>query len=303
MKKLFLMLMFISFFLVTGCENETKKPVSDADLSDIETEPNENINDESVLPDLEEDADLEVQDTDFITQDDEESDDDDLSNSEDDISSDAENDILPDDDVLSFYPSSCAEILTYDSNAVDGNYTLYAENDSSKPWNAYCADMNSTPVEYLLLVNTGEGYNYSSYVAGGGSSGTDVTTLYTAIRINPSTFIVTTGDQRFAASSSAVTQGGSTILSMPYATASECIQTSTPEASANVDLTGTPFIVDDTFCSGGNQTNGDAVFSASNQVVNITGGGYCGWTTPCPALYNPYNTNGADLKLSYISNN
>ena len=290
----------------SSSDNEVTDTDSVTEKTDNLTTDNSNINDSENITDSENMPDSEdspdngnIPNTDNSEQNDDQ-------NVEDDVIPDNnqinDNEDTPDiDNVTNHYPASCAEVLTYDSDASDGEYTLYVQNSSEKPWTAYCADMDSTPADYLVLAKTGDGYNFSGYAVGGESSGTDVTTLYTRIKIDPSTFTVTTGDQRFSTSSGQASQGSSTITSMPYGTASDCQQGTTPHGTANIDLTGTPFTVNDTFCTGGYTPNGEAVFSTGNKIVNITGGGYCGWTTPCPTVYNPYNTNGSELELSYSS--
>jgi|GEM_PF-3495538 len=261
-------------------DNEVTDSVSNSEKTDTNVQDSENITDKENVSDAENSTDIEHSDSD---------------NNE-----IPDNEEIPDvDNVINHYTASCAEVLIYNPDAPDGEYTLYAENNPEKPWTAYCADINSTPADYLVLAKTGSGFNFSAYAAGGGSSGTDVITLYNRIRIDPSTFVVTTGDQRFATSSGEASQGDDAITSMPYGTASDCRGDSNTLAIANIDLTGTPFTVNDTFCTDGYQPNGEAVFSTSNIVVNITGGGYCGWTTPCPSVSNPYNTNGSELQLSY----
>lgn len=71
----------------------------------------------------------------------------------------------------------------------------------------------------------------------------------------------------------------------------------------NIDLRGTPFNVTDIFDLGGNGTAGTANFSFNNQVVNLTGGGFCGWISSRPAPFNPFNGAGTfQLNLGYLTN-
>ena len=65
---------------------------------------------------------------------------------------------------------------------------------------------------------------------------------------------------------------------MHYATAMGC-DGDLANGTANIDLQGTPFAVDDTFVTD-DLGIGSATFSASDQVVDLTGGGFCGWTPP-----------------------
>ncbi len=73
----------------------------------------------------------------------------------------------------------------------------------------------------------------------------------------------------------------------------------TASGRANINLLATPFRVADSTCS--NTGLGTAVFSYGDQVVDITGGGNCGWRMPCVAIYNPYNNRGGwVLDLEYV---
>jgi len=88
---------------------------------------------------------------------------------------------------------------------------------------------------------------------------------------------------------------------MPYATAMSC--DSSPSGIANVDLTGLPFKVTDPFQLGGAGPSGSTTFSSGNQVVNLTGGGFCGWNAYQPTPFNPFNANGDfQLNLGYTGN-
>ena len=77
-------------------------------------------------------------------------------------------------------------------------------------------------------------------------------------------------------------QGGNnplSISSVPYAVAWSCDDSAS--SGAAVDLTGTAFaVVADQFVPGGYSGTGSAVYSGDNQIVTITGGGYCGWMGP-----------------------
>ena len=72
-----------------------------------------------------------------------------------------------------------------------------------------------------------------------------------------------------------------------------CNSTAADNGIANINLTGTPFSVDDAFTPVGAESGefGGASFSAGNQVVDISGNGFCGWRTPYPEgtfyVFNP----------------
>jgi len=196
-------------------------------------------------------------------------------------------------------PASCAELVATDTASTDGTFTLYFDGDGSKPWTVYCADMDATPSEYLELVMTGADLNFSQYTAGGSSPGTDVRTNYTRVRIDPATYSVDISDQRFSSSTGSLTHNVDDVISMPYGVAMDCNSAGT--GLANINLQGTPFAVDDTFCQAGFQASGSATFSENDQVVTIDGGGGCGWTSPAPCPHNPYNsTGGSILGLTYV---
>jgi hypothetical protein len=197
-----------------------------------------------------------------------------------------------------FFPVTCAHVRAADPTAADGNYTLHVGGNPARPWTAWCYDMAGTPREFLTLVLTGGDYNFGQYTA---SSGTNVRTNYTRIRLDPATLLVHCGDQTFAASTGTATQGSITIRAMPYAVAADCAAPNSATGLANINLTGTPFRVNDTFCRGGYLAGGAATISADGKTASITGGGYCGWNVPCPGGYEPYNSNvGAVLNLAYV---
>jgi hypothetical protein len=99
---------------------------------------------------------------------------------------------------------------------------------------------------------------------------------------------------------------------MPYGTASDCLTTGSNTGAANIDLRGTLFEVDDTFvvrgflpfgsANGASGANFEA-FHVTSQVVNLTGGGFCGGISPLsPSFLGPLeNSNGSfNLQLKYL---
>jgi hypothetical protein len=196
--------------------------------------------------------------------------------------------------------ASCMDIRDANPTAQDGVYEI---SPNGQRFSVYCYDMSSNPREYLELVQTGLGYNFSQHTSGGAYLGTDVVTAYQKVRLDPETLLVDIGDQTFATSSGSLSHsGGGLITSMPYGVAACCRSSYDDCGIANIDLTDTPFSVSDNFNIGGYNASGSINFKNNRQVVDITGGGYCGWTTPDPYLYNPYNsTGGFRLDLNYIS--
>lgn len=200
-------------------------------------------------------------------------------------------------------PASCADVKAADPSATDGSYQIVV---SRVTLTVYCADMATAPLEYISLAQTGPGENFSQYTAGGASPGSDVATAYTKLRVDPTPvstdplrFAVNIADQRFSSSTGSLQHAGSVaVTSMPYGVAMSCIAPDDAAGIANLDLTGTPFEVVNTFTVGGFASTGST--SASAQVVNLTGGGFCGWNAPAP-LFNPFNTDaGYDLQLQWI---
>ncbi|GAA0321679.1 hypothetical protein NE235_18900 [Actinoallomurus spadix] len=180
--------------------------------------------------------------------------------------------------------NSCQDVHQAIPIARDGTYLLY---NNGNIFTAYCHHMATAPAEYIDLARTGQAVNFSQYTAGGASPGTSVRTAFTKVRVDPKSLTVDIGDLTFATSTGSLRHGGTTVTGMPYAVAMSC--TAQPNGVGNVDLQDTPFRVDNAFAAGGFNASGSAAPSANGQVVNLHGGGYCGWVTPAPALYNPFN--------------
>jgi hypothetical protein len=185
-------------------------------------------------------------------------------------------------------PSSCADIRAALPVAGDGNYVLVTD---SRLVPVYCHDMAGTPREYVTL----NAQNFSQYTAGGASAGTNVRTTFSKVRIDPETLTIDIADLTFATSTGQLRHGGDTVTAMPYGVAMAC--TGGPSGVGRVDLTGTAFVLADTFVIGGYQPAGQAVESADGRVADLTGGGYCGWLNPAPVLYNPYNPSAPTFRL------
>lgn len=79
--------------------------------------------------------------------------------------------------------------------------------------------------------------------------------------------------------------------------AMSCTSPQNANGVGNINLEGTPFQVDSTFAVGGFQATGSATVSPDHQVAALKGGGYCGWITPAPALYNPFNPSPGEYHL------
>ncbi|WPB73768.1 GON domain-containing protein [Archangium violaceum] len=196
-------------------------------------------------------------------------------------------------------PASCQDIKTANPAAADGSYVLFASGDRSKPWTAWCHNMASTPAEYLSLPSTGSSANFSQYTAGyNNSGGTNVRTLFTRVRIDPSTLRVSTGDQTFSTSSGYLTHPANyPVTSMSYAAAMNC-DFGNPGVG-NVDLRGTPFAATpNQFVLVGSYPSGAATYSSDNQVVDLWSRGDCSWMSVQGADH-PFNGRSAHLQLQY----
>lgn len=185
-----------------------------------------------------------------------------------------------------FLFSSCQDARNHLVQAPDGQYILL---NNGRAFTVYCYDMAGTPREYISLADTGTDVNFSQYTAGGASPGTNVRTTFTKVRVDPSTLTVDLGDLTFSSSTGSLRHGGAAVTSMPYATAMSCVAAQNAAGVGNIDLQNTPFQVNDSFPLGGYLPAGGAKVSQNNQLVDLSGGGYCGWIMPAPGAFNPFN--------------
>jgi len=133
-----------------------------------------------------------------------------------------------------------------------------------------------------------------------GNSDTSLTTTWTKIRIDLNTLKIDTGDFKFSNSTGQVSHWPQYSTQVPFATAFGCEAPWGAVGVALIDLRGTNFAVKDTFSNDGYESSGNAVFSENNQVVQITGGGYCGWEGPVNAVSQGeehMHVGGFDLQL------
>lgn len=204
------------------------------------------------------------------------------------------------DDGAPTLPATCAQASDGGTQRT-GMVTLYLNNDPSKPWTALCELAGNQFVEYLVLPNSAN--NFSQYTAGGAAIGMDVRTTYSALRVDPVTLKVSCGNQRHATSVGMLGHPNSpnpiSVTSMPYGVAMGCNRSA--NGIGKIDLSGTPFAVaQSAFVSDGIDSLGGASYSNGNRVVNLTGGGYCGWQDPKPGVNNPLNADpSVELQLVY----
>lgn len=88
---------------------------------------------------------------------------------------------------------------------------------------------------------------------------------------------------------------------IPFGSAFGC--SGSKDGQARINLVGTPFAVNDTFTAGGYLPAGTATCSSNDQVVDIIGGGSCGWMVPTKANAqgDAASTGGWYLKLKLVA--
>jgi len=155
---------------------------------------------------------------------------------------------------------------------------------------------------YLMLSQNGPKINFSSnFVPGnkpwGAVDTNTVVTMWTGLNINLSTYLVNNGDFTYSTSSGQC-HHYSVTSQVPFGTAFDCSGGGSKSGVAQIDLTGTNWIIDDSWAIGGYQPGGNALLSSNNQIANITGGGNCGWNAPLRANSETLAyTGGPYLKL------
>lgn len=192
-----------------------------------------------------------------------------------------------------YAPPSCAVVKQKVPTFTSGDVTLYLGGDASKPWRAFCTTVG---VEYLSLTSAA---NYAQY----SSPGSNVRTTYTKLRIIPAANggSIDIDDKTYATSTGSLDHDGTTVTSMAYGCAMDCEGSSSASGVASIDLTGTPFVVTETFANRGSSAQGTSNVQGGGRIVSLTGGGNCGWRGPQPVPYNPFNSIGsmAILELGY----
>jgi len=193
-------------------------------------------------------------------------------------------------------PANCQEILNLNHQSTDGTYTLYLNHHPDGAFSVFCLGMSTgTPAEYLPLTYTGETQNFSRAASGGAWSGVDVVTRFEKIGFNPKYMTVgikgqLTKEIPFSVSTGHLVGAGHDFTSLGYAWAGSCITLRDSSGTANVDLRGTPFAMDPSviFSFGGPDQSyypgGSFKFSSQRQVVDLTGGGYCGRIAPAAPI-------------------
>jgi hypothetical protein len=187
-------------------------------------------------------------------------------------------------------PAACAMIRGQSEGAQDGEYTLYLNGDPALPMQIYCHDMANNPTEYLTLPNSGGGSNYALIAHPEGA----LTTHYQKLRLDPATLTVDTRDRTFATLHEAApgynvlgpdAAADYVVVASDYGRAEGCNRGNpdAPRGSANIDLSGVPFIVSEavTFTvDGGAIQNPIIDISADRKIVNLEVGGRCAHIQP-----------------------
>ncbi len=210
-------------------------------------------------------------------------------------------------------PTDCADAETLYGADEDGRYAINPVD--GQRFVVYCDDMgDGSPSTYLELNNTGGPFNFSSYAAGGAATGTTIITSFTKLRFDPADLTVDIADLSYADTTGGplnhFDSGSSSnlpVTSMPYATAMACSAgiDPGPDGTANINLGGTGFAVDDTWFGLGAIPTGGATITSGGAAVDITANGFCGWQQPDPnatplLVFNPTGSRPV-LQLRYAN--
>lgn len=148
--------------------------------------------------------------------------------------------------------------------------------------------------------------NFSSYKIPNrkpwGEEDEDVVTKWYKLRFDPETMLVHTGDFTYSESVGYCGHFKELPDKIPYGTAFGCESTNLADGKAKIDLRGTGYAVDDKFSHHGYYSAGNATYSCNDQVVDLIGGGYCGWIAPvkCDGLEDKSHLGGWYIKLKKV---
>ena len=158
---------------------------------------------------------------------------------------------------------------------------------------------------YLILPSPTN--NYSTYTVPRRKpwswNDADIITRWYRLRINPETLMIHTGDHTFSKSTGVCNHHTWKTREVSYATCFGCEGGSVDDGRAMCDLSGTPFKFSVSFLHNGYCSYGTWNFSKDDQIISLTGGGYCGWTCPVGAADEKQAVDGGwFIKLEVISN-
>jgi len=197
------------------------------------------------------------------------------------------------------FAASCVDI-----DAANADVVLYLDGDPTRPFNARCGPAHET---YLVLGAP----STSTYPVGGcatlGSGQTQgVITQWTAVRFDPATRTVTTGDYAGASSTGETHEdsGNGTVeldyAQMPFGSGRSC--TSTSAVVATIDLTHTVFAIaaSQAWSIDGFNNHGVATVDTDRKTAQIAADGFSTGTSPCAQNTDYYTTHGGPcLVLDY----
>jgi hypothetical protein len=186
-------------------------------------------------------------------------------------------------DALPADGSSCAAIHLTMPAAPDGPYVIDPDGDGPiRSFRVWCADMATTPAEYLELPAQ-TAANFATYASGGGCTCPPSTRVWQRVRIDPATLVVETSDRRFS------TFLGDTACietlncvhgrKLNWGMAGSCVTNGDRSGRGNLDLTGTELHValPIDLAIGGFAANGFGTYPGDGKTVSTEGGGFCGW--------------------------
>jgi len=174
----------------------------------------------------------------------------------------------------SSFPVNIPSTVVPDTNPADALYfvTTVPQGDGS---NWY----------YINLQNTNNVSTYQDPTSQPWNSGdSTIVTSWTKVRFDPNTMLINTGDYTYSSSVGQISHWPAYSHQVPFGTAFGCQSPYDGDGIAVIDFTGTNFAVNDTFGTNGYLPGGSATAANNNQVINITGGGYCGWCGPMNAV-------------------
>ncbi|MCA3013255.1 MAG: hypothetical protein INH41_12745, partial [Myxococcaceae bacterium] len=200
-------------------------------------------------------------------------------------------------------PVTCADIS---AAAGDGEYLFAFNGDPQRPYFAFCTGVGTTePRMYLTLHNRGTNQNFARYNATSFSGPLAiVTTRFQRVGFEPSTRRLRLADYAFAASMGTATGGpfGSNVVTRrPLGSAGDCSGWNSATGQSNIDLRGLPFAISatTTWTPDGFIPGGTSTFSFQRQVVDVTGGGFCGGNAPGVAGVG--TSPDGEVELTYLS--
>ncbi len=182
-------------------------------------------------------------------------------------------------------PVTCADL---NAGYGDGEYLFAFGGDPSRAYLAFCTGVGTaTPRMYLTLHNREATQNFARYDASQFTPGPNnvIVTRFTRVRFDPVSRRIIPNDFTFSTSTGAGSGGpfgaGNTVTQWPFGQAGDCTGGPT-QGAANIDLRGLPFALSpvNVWEAQGAFPTGTTTPSVDNQVLAITGGGFCGDNKP-----------------------